>query len=179
MDKFNFVYQFLNKIGYTHPIHPTEVHMPIGLVVGALVFAVTASLLRKHTLAKSARHCVILAFIFLFPTMLFGFMDWQHYYGGVWFFEITIKFILAGILLILLLVAIILGWKKGSESKGVLVFYFMSFLTVVALGYFGGQLVFGKKAPEPSAQFKAGEKVFAENCSSFSSLALHRDRRYP
>jgi uncharacterized membrane protein len=33
---FNSVYEFLGKIGYHHPIHPTEVHMPIGMVVGAL-----------------------------------------------------------------------------------------------------------------------------------------------
>ena len=41
------IYHFLNELGYHHPIHPTEVHMPIGLVVGALVFALVAGLFRR------------------------------------------------------------------------------------------------------------------------------------
>jgi len=162
---FDFVYQFLSKLGYTHPIHPTEVHMPIGLVVGALVFAIIAIVFRRQTLAKTARHCIILAFIFLFPTILFGFMDWQHYYGGTWFFEIKMKLLLASVLLILLLVAILLGWKRGAESKGVLAVYSLCFITVVALGYFGGQLVFGSKSLTYPDKFKAGEKIFETNCS--------------
>jgi uncharacterized membrane protein len=69
---FDSVYQFLSKIGYNHPIHPPEVHMPIGLVVGALVFALTALLFRRPMLAQTARYCTILAFIGTFPAILFG-----------------------------------------------------------------------------------------------------------
>ena len=72
---FNFVYKFLAGLGYTHPIHPTEVHMPIGLVVGAFIFAWIALLFRRPRLTQTARYCVTLAFIWVFPTMLFGIMD--------------------------------------------------------------------------------------------------------
>jgi len=34
-----FIYQTLTKFGYTHPLHPTLTHVPIGLVIGAFLFA--------------------------------------------------------------------------------------------------------------------------------------------
>lgn len=161
---FNSVYEFLARLGYDHPIHPTEVHMPIGLVVAAFIFAWIALLLRRSNLARTARHCIILAFIWLFPTMLFGIMDWQHYYAEAMLFPIKMKLILAPILMVLLAVAVILGFKKGAESKAVLATYCLCFVTVVLLGYFGGQLVYGVKGPAPPAEVKAGAKVFANNC---------------
>jgi len=161
---FNFVYKFLTGLGYTHPIHPTEVHMPIGLVVGAFIFAWTALLFRRPKLAQTARHCVTLAFIWVFPTMLLGIMDWQHYYAGAMLFPIKMKLIFAPALLILLVAAVILGFKKGAESKAVLAIYCLCFVTVVILGYFGGQLVYGTKGPAPPADVKAGAKVFSANC---------------
>lgn len=161
---FNFVYEFLAGLGYTHPIHPTEVHMPIGLVVAAFIFGWIALLLRRPNLARTARHCVILALIWVFPTMLFGIMDWQHDYAGAMLFPIKMKLVFAPALLVLLAAAVILGVKKGAESKAVLAIYCLSFVTVVILGYFGGQLVYGAKAPAPPADVKAGARVFSTNC---------------
>jgi uncharacterized membrane protein len=163
---FDPVYQFLNKLGYMHPIHPTEVHMPIGLVVGACVFAYVALVFRRPSLAQTARHCIILAFIFLFPTMLFGFMDWQHFYAGAWLFPIKIKIPLAFVLMVLLLVAIVLGAKVGPQAKSVMAVYTLCLLTVVVLGFYGGQLVFGAKEPVSPAQFNAGRDIFNANCSA-------------
>jgi len=96
--------------------------------------------------------------------MLFGIMDWQHYYAEAMLFPIKMKLILAPILLILLAAAVILGFKKGAESKAVLAIYSLCFVTVVLLGYFGGQLVYGVKGPAPPADVKAGAKIFANNC---------------
>jgi uncharacterized membrane protein len=161
---FNFVYEFLARLGYTHPIHPTEVHMPIGLVVAAFIFAWIALLFRRPNLARTARHCVILAFIWVFPTMLFGIMDWYHYYAGAVPFPIKMKLIFAPVLLILLAAAVIIGYKKGAESRTVLATYCLCFVTVIILGYFGGQLVYGVKTPPPPENLKAGAKVFSVNC---------------
>jgi uncharacterized membrane protein len=161
---FNFIYEFLAKLGYTHPIHPTEVHMPIGLVVGAFIFAWTALLFRRPKLAQTARHCVILAFIWVFPTLLLGIMDWQHYYAEAMLFPIKMKLIFAPTLLVLLAVAVILGFKIGAESKAVLAIYCLCFVTVVILGYFGGQLVYGTKGPAPPENVKAGAELFSANC---------------
>ena len=164
---FDSVYRFLNSMGYPHPIHPTEVHMPIGLVVGALIFAVLALVFHREKLRFTPRQCIILAFIWIFPTILFGVMDWQHFYGGAWLFAIKVKLILAPLLMIFLLLAIILGHKYGATSMAVLPVYFLCFCVVVILGYFGGQIVYEERPPSVSSeQFKIGENIYRTNCRS-------------
>jgi mono/diheme cytochrome c family protein len=160
------IYAFLARLGYAHPIHPTEVHMPIGLVVGAFIFAWIALLFQRPRLAQTAYHCIVLAFIWLFPTVLFGVMDWQHYYAGAMPFPIKMKLILAPVLLVLLAGAVLLGRGGGAESKAVLTSYGLCFLVVVILGYFGGQLVYGVQGPSLPDELKAGARLFAAHCSS-------------
>ena len=163
---FDFVYRSLAEIGYTHPIHPTEVHMPIGLVVGALVFAVTATVFKRQRLELTPRHCMILAFLWVFPTMLFGFMDWQHFYAGAWLFPIKVKLTAAPLLAVFLLVSILLARKYGATSVRVLPCYVLCFCLVVVLGYFGGQLVYGQKLSTSPHRYDAGEKIYAAKCSA-------------
>ena len=161
---FNSVYEFLNSLGYPHPIHPTEVHMPIGLVVGGLIFSITAALFRRERLALTPRHCVLLAFIWVFPTILFGYMDWQHFYGGAWLYPIKVKLVVAPLLALLLFLAMLLGRRHGARSLKVIPIYSLCFCCVVVLGYYGGQLVYGGKAALSPAEFKTGEKIFRANC---------------
>jgi uncharacterized membrane protein len=163
---FDLIYDFLGKIGYHHPIHPTEVHMPIGLVVGGVVFVLTALIFRRERLVLTTRHCVILAFIWVFPTMLLGFMDWQHFYGGAWLFPIKVKVILAPLLAGLLFLGILFGKRFGPAARPTLTVYFLSLCMVVALGYFGGQLVYGNRTPASTETYKEGEKLFHANCGA-------------
>ena len=159
-------YRFLGKLGYLHPIHPTGVHIPIGLVMGALVFALVAAVFHRERLRLTPRHCIIFAFIWIFPTVLFGIMDWQHFYGGALLLPIRVKLTVAPILASLLFAAILLGRKYGATSRIVLPIYFLCFCCVVVLGYFGGQMVYGAKTNSPAGDFKAGEKLFAADCSA-------------
>jgi uncharacterized membrane protein len=161
---FEFVYRFLNRVGYPHPIHPTEVHMPIGLVVGALVFALVALFLHRERLRLTPRHCIILAFIWVFPTILFGLMDWQHFYGGDWLFAIKVKLAVAPLLVIFLFLAVLMGRRYGSTSKVTLFVYFLCLCSIVVLGFFGGQLVYEGRASGSAERFKAGQKIFVANC---------------
>lgn len=163
---FDPIYEFLAKLGYTHPIHPTEVHMPIGLVVASLIFIYVAVIFRRHNLEQTVRHCIILAFIWIFPTMLFGYMDWQHFYAGAWLFPIKVKLATATVLTVLLLLAVIVAHQRGPASKLAITLYTLSFLAVVVLGYFGGQLVYGIKGSSASATYSTGQKIFATNCSA-------------
>ena len=160
------LYRFLNSLGYSHPLHPVFVHMTIGLTVGAFVFAWVALLFKKRPLAQSARYCSILSFLFLLPAMLFGYMDWRHFFQGAWLVPIDMKLILAGILLIIQAIGLFLGSKGRIWAKGLLVTYTLCFFTVVGLGYFGAQLVYAGRAEATPETYKTGERIFLANCNS-------------
>ncbi|MBW2308247.1 MAG: c-type cytochrome [Deltaproteobacteria bacterium] len=163
-----FVYQALADIGYTHPLHPSITHVPVGLVIGAFVFGLAALLLRRPALGQTARHCVILALIALLPTVLLGYMDWQHRFAGTWLFPITMKLISAGVLLILLVIAVILGRRYQNVRMSIFVIYVLCLATVLTLGYFGGELIYGKKAAVSGVEeglAREGALLFDQSCS--------------
>jgi uncharacterized membrane protein len=162
-------YQALANLGYTHPLHPSLTHLPVGLVLGAFIFAVAARLLRRSNLALTGRHCIALALITLFPTMLLGFLDWQHFYAGAWIFPIKMKLGLALLLFLLLIGADIQGRMVQRKSRGFPTIYMLCALNVVALGYFGGELVFGTRSPGGSGKVKERQvsaEQFTKHCSS-------------
>jgi uncharacterized membrane protein len=158
-------YRIVNSLGYPHPIHPALVHMSIGLTVGAFVFAWVALLFKRPSAARTARHCMLLAFLFWFPVVLFGLMDWQHFLKGTWPFPIKMKLILAGILLVLALIALFLGSKGREGARALLVVYTLSFLTAVGLGWFGAELVYANRTLPIAETYKAGERIFQARCS--------------
>jgi mono/diheme cytochrome c family protein len=161
---FDGLYQFIyNNFGYAHPLHPTQVNMPIGLTVGAFVFILVVVVFGKKELMSTARATLLLALLFILPTVAAGFMDWQHFFGGVWFFPIEITMILAGVLFVLLLLATLLAGKP--ERKGiVLLLTFTAFCTAVTLGFLGAQIVFRADAPI-SKQHPQGQAIYLGNCS--------------
>jgi mono/diheme cytochrome c family protein len=158
-------YQLLSKIGYAHPAHPPLTHITIGLVVGAFIFCLVDLFSRRQNLIKTARHCLILALVVLFPTVLLGYMDWQHYYAGAMIFPIKMKLILAAILLVFLLIAVV-GKQSGTRGARVGVMSFFCLLLVLAIGYFGGDIVYKDRVPaaelEPDLQAAAG--LFTQTC---------------
>jgi uncharacterized membrane protein len=161
---FDGFYRALYGLGYTHPVHPTQVNMPIGLVVGALVLALAAVIFKKAHLAVSARHVLVVALVFTIITAAAGFVDWMHFYDGVWFFPFVVKVWLAGLLFVLLVLGIVLGGRLKPTSPILLSIYVLSFFTVVALGFFGADLVFGGRTPPLPKEFHAGETVYRMNC---------------
>ncbi|MGO9311143.1 MAG: DUF2231 domain-containing protein [Syntrophobacteraceae bacterium] len=142
------------------------VHTASGVPTVALLLALAALLFRRPDYAKSARHCMVLAFIFSFSAVFFGFADWQYFYSGAWLEPIKIKFALAGALLIFLGLAIFLGRRGRYASRVVLAGYALPFLCVVTLGYFGAELAFGPKAPAAPPEYQAREKIYMKNCSA-------------
>ncbi len=174
------LYALLARLGFTDPLHALLVHMPIGLVTGALVFFLVALVFQRSRLVLTARHAAILAFMFVFPTILTGVFDWLHFYHGVLLPAIRMKMILAGTVLLVLGAAIVLGSEIKLRTIGMTVLYALAFVAVVGLGYYGGGLVYGRGggasvaaaaggagAPAaPSAAAKAGEPVFVANCQA-------------
>jgi uncharacterized membrane protein len=163
------VYQILAKIGFTHPLHPPATHLPAGLIIGGFVFALIAWIFNRKSLAQTARHCFILALVMAVATILLGLMDWQHRFGGAYLFEIKMKLVLAGILLFLLLVAVVYAALTGTFSKTLVAIYALCLLTVIGLGYFGGELVYGTKTgkeTETKGLAADGSALFKQNCSA-------------
>jgi uncharacterized membrane protein len=165
---FDFIYEILTQFGYTHPLHPTITHLPIGMTMGAILFLLGAFIFRNSGLDQTARHCLILAFIGAVPTALSGFLDWQHFYAGALLFPIKMKLALAGILIFFLVLAMIFGFFGKFFSNILVSLYLLCLICVIGLGYFGGELVYETKAPvtEISEGSPAdGAMVFNQNCS--------------
>ena len=174
------LYQLVAKTGFTDPLHAPFTHIPIGLVIGAFLFFLVAIIFGRKNLLTTARHISILAFLFVFPTILFGVFDWLHYFHGVLIPAIKIKMILASSLLVLLALGIILGSELKVHAASMVVIYALAFVCVTGLGWYGARLVYGgwsgasteaasatqagstaKAAPVP-----AGPRLFAANCAS-------------
>jgi uncharacterized membrane protein len=157
-------YQLLSRFGYQHPVHPAVVHVPIGMLVGSFIFGWLAILLKKDPLARSARHCLVLAFVFWFPAALLGVLDWLHIYKGAWLTPVKVKLALCGILFFLLLTALILNFKKEGATKAILAVYTLGLFNVILLGFFGAQLVYGKPQEITTKRHEAGKKIFSDHC---------------
>ena len=89
-------YTLLESLGYRHPIHAPMTHVPIGMVIGAFVFILAARAFGKAAFLASARHCTALALVAAIPTIVLGYMDWQHYYAGARLFQIEAKLVQIG-----------------------------------------------------------------------------------
>jgi hypothetical protein len=118
-----YVYKALIAIGYTHPIHAAMTSLPLGMAMGALVFALVGLTARRYEIAVTAHHCLILALISVLSAMLLGYIDWQHYYGGAWLSPIRMKITLAIFLIVLLTLEY--GSNQGAGQGPKHFFFFM------------------------------------------------------
>jgi uncharacterized membrane protein len=139
----DMVYELLSKVGFHHPLHPAFTHIPMGMVMGAVIFRFSSFLPKLKMLAKTGYHCAILGLLGLFPTALTGIMDWQYRYGGEWEGLIIIKMVLAVVLGIALIVVIFKDDPENPKLNWMTGLYFLLILMAVGLGYSGGDLIFG------------------------------------
>jgi len=137
------IYTLLEKVGFTHPLHPALTHIPMGMVMGCFFFLLIGLFLKNRDLNTTALHCSILALIFAFPTIIAGILDWQYFYGGRFVPLIVIKLILAAVLVLLLSLSIRLN-LQGASSKTLFVTYMLCLACVAGLGFSGGELVYGE-----------------------------------
>ena len=164
------VYIMLEKIGYSHPLHPTLTHVPIGLIFAAFIFTLVALVFKKQTLLISVRHCLILALISAPFAAAFGVMDWQHFYGSSWLFPIKAKIVLAALLGIVLIFSLVTVFRIDRFSGRSLVIFGVCLLLTFGLGYFGGELIYGTGRTTASAAgdnsaVMDGEAIFTKNCA--------------
>ena len=136
------IYSFLKAVGFTHPLHPMLTHIPMGMIIGMVVFSLMGRILKNDDLTQTAFYCSVLALVAIGPVIVAGILDWLHLQQGEWNKYIIAKMILAAILTILLGVSVILKQKGASPSK-MLLFYFLCLACAGGLGFSGGQLVYG------------------------------------
>lgn len=137
----DFVYELLNQVGFTHPLHPSVTHLTMGMAMGACLFFVAS--LKMAELAKTALHCAVLALIMVPPTIVLGIMDWQHFYDGAWSGPFITKMVLAVLLPLLLLAAIRSNTGGRDNFRLSVVLYALCLLTAIGLGFTGGEVQYG------------------------------------
>ncbi len=137
----NAFYTFLASFGYTHPIHPVVTHIPMGMILGGVLFALAS--FKKEDLLKTTHYCFILALIFIPPTILFGITDWQYRFYGEWGPWIAAKFILAGLLTAVLAMTVYVGWKEKAGKNVLVGLYILSAILATGLGFIGGHIQYG------------------------------------
>ncbi|MBC8392016.1 MAG: c-type cytochrome [Deltaproteobacteria bacterium] len=167
-------YNLLRNIGYNHPLHPALTHLPVGLTIAGFIFIALSIFLKRPNYAQSAKHCVVLALLAAIPTVIVGYLDWQHFYGGSFLFPIKMKLGLAIVLVVLLLAAVFTSIRSEKGTLLRLLVHLLSLLVVTGIGYFGGELVYGKKittikttnrADSNNDSVVAGAKLFENSCS--------------
>jgi uncharacterized membrane protein len=165
----DWLYQVLASVGYRHPLHPPFVHLPIGMVMGALLFQLLAILSRATYYETTARHCIALALIALPLAVMAGLLDWHQFYAGAWLLPVKIKMIMAGVLLGALVGCLMVPRWTTLKSQYLMALYGVPLLLVAGLGYFGGELVYGNSRRTDgvrTASQVAGEQSFRTNCGS-------------
>lgn len=136
------LYTLLAAIGFTHPLHPMLTHVPMGMIIGMVLFAAFGVVAKNTTLMQTAFHCSVLALAAIFPVIGAGLLDWLHLLQGSWNPYIIAKMILATILTGLLILAVI--WKRrGASPARMLLVYLFCLACAAGLGYSGGELVYG------------------------------------
>jgi hypothetical protein len=137
------IFDFLSKVGFKHPLHPALTHIPMGMVMGAVVFRLASFLPRLKVLAKTGYHCVILGLLGIAPTVFTGYLDWQHTYQGVWEFLIILKMTLATVLTILLISIALTDDPEKPRLDKKTGLYIVIVLVAIGLGFSGGELQYG------------------------------------
>lgn len=136
------LYELLDAVGFSHPLHPIVVHIPMGMVIGAVLFSLVDLKWKNQNLSQTAHHCALLALIFIVPTLITGLLDWQGKLGGEWEFLIILKIILGLLLTVMLTVAVVFKFQ-GADQKKLLIIYLICMACAGGLGYSGGELVYG------------------------------------
>lgn len=136
-------YTVLERVGFTHPVHPAITHIPMGMVMGAFIFTLAAWRLQKDDLMRTAHHCAILALIFVIPTAIAGYMDWQYRFDAEMSVWIVLKIILAASLLVGLVIAVLFGNFEDTRKEKMLIIYGICLGMCIGLGFSGGELQYG------------------------------------
>lgn len=155
-------YRVLESVGYAHPLHPVLTHLVVGPVIAAFIFELIGVIKKNSALRKAAWYLTLLSFVFWFFTVANGFIDWAHYYNLSRITDITVKIVLSGVLLMILVARMLMKKRLTEESIIPLVLLALATLTVSALGFFGGNLVYGGSGPVEAGEITTNEAGYSK-----------------
>jgi len=64
------LYALLEKVGFNHPLHPMLTHVPMGMIIGAVVFSLVGFIWKNQNLSQTAFHCALLALLAIVPVIV-------------------------------------------------------------------------------------------------------------
>lgn len=138
-----FIYDWLNKLGYTHNLHPAVVHFPIGVAMVSAIALFIAHKFNKPAFAMTAYHCQIFGLVSMPLVMFIGYMDWQQFYGGSHNTHIALKILLAFFLTAAFMCSAIVGRKGQHVERKFTVTTSVALIIALSIGYLGGELLYG------------------------------------
>lgn len=138
-----FIYLWLDKLGFAHPLHAPITHVPMGMVIGGCLFVLLATFLAKPDFYRTALHCYVVALAVIPPAMFVGYMDWQHFYHGAWRVPIIAKLALAPVLFAVCAYVCVRLRRGAGDTRLTVLCALVSLALGGAIGYFGGELVYG------------------------------------
>ncbi len=136
------LYEIMEKLGFSHPLHPMLTHVPMGMIIGMVLFSFLGLIWQSKHFNRTAYHCSILALLGVVPVITAGILDWLKFMEGEWITFIIIKMVLAALLTIFLTISVVLKSKNGGP-KTIFLLYILCLACAGGLGYSGGELVFG------------------------------------
>lgn len=136
------LYSLLASLGFSHPLHPMLTHIPMGMIIGMVVFSVFGLIAKNAAFSQTAFHCSVLALIAVLPVIGAGILDWLQFQQGAWNPYIIVKMILGFILTVLLVISVVFK-RNGAPPTKMLVVYLLCLACAGGLGYSGGELIFG------------------------------------
>ena len=137
------VYQFLEGVGFTHPLHPALTHIPMGMAMGGVTFFFIYAIFNRPDFLTAAYYCMGLGFLGIFPTALLGVMDWQYHFEGVWSTLFVLKIGFAVGLTAAMLVAIKLSMGNKIKPGKLMAVYLLCLAFAIGLGFMGGESQYG------------------------------------
>lgn len=136
------LYSLLASLGFSHPLHPMLTHVPMGMIIGMVVFSVFGLIAKNTAFTQTAFHCSVLALLAVVPVIGAGILDWLQFQQGAWNPYIIVKMILGFILTVLLVISVVFK-RNGASPTKMLVIYLLCLACAGGLGYSGGELVYG------------------------------------
>jgi uncharacterized membrane protein len=138
-----FIYEWLNKLGYSHNLHPAVVHFPIGVAMVSAIALFIAHKFNKPAFATTAYHCQQFGLVAMPIVMFIGYMDWQQFYGGSHNPHIALKILLAFFLTAAFSASAIVGRKGQQMGRKFKWTTSGALIIALSIGYLGGELLYG------------------------------------